>query len=386
VRARARQAVIAEKAARQGHGALAVSACYEALSHDGDDAAVHALLAELLLGESAYEEAITRASRAIELDAGCAPAYLTLGLALDRRGGMWDRSVLVWQELAEVAPALAPVRVHLGEALKAAGFADEAIGAWREALALDARTLRARLQLALASVESEGLASALPEFRAAAELDADQDAFFFDLAEGSAAAASDASADSERTQRMRNAYASVRAEDYFAAAEQVRLVISEDPDDAEALSLAGYLYLRQGSTNEAMAVALRALTVSAKTPSAVYVLGSTFSRRRDFDRIATRVFTALAQAVPDHAISHLVLAESLLAEQRFSDARGAYERAVRLDPGLLRARFGLAAALMTQGRFAEASEHVRHAAAHDVRRQRLFEELYAAYVEQGTRS
>ena len=33
------------------------------------------------------------------------------------------------------------------------------------------------------------------------------------------------------------------------------------PDDAEALALAGFLYLKQEAVNEAMAVALRSLTL-----------------------------------------------------------------------------------------------------------------------------
>ena len=79
---------VAESFAREGHVAHAVTACYEALSSDERDPMIHALLADLFLDGDFYEEAIRSASRAIELDADCAPAYLSLGMAYDRRGGM----------------------------------------------------------------------------------------------------------------------------------------------------------------------------------------------------------------------------------------------------------------------------------------------------------
>ncbi len=106
--------------------------------------------------------------------------------------------------------------------------------------------------------------------------------------------------------------------------------------------------------NEAMAVGLRALSVSTKTPTAVYVLGAAFAKRPGLNRNAARVFGALARAVPEHPMPHVLLAESLLGLQRYGQARHEYHAAVELDPTLVRARFGLAAALLTQGEYAPA--------------------------------
>ena len=131
---RSQQALLAEGLARQGHVAPAVDACYQALRNDDADPLVHALLADLFLSGDFYDEAIASATRAIELDPDCAPAYLALGLAYDRRGGMWDQSILVWHELAEVVPDLVTAHVQLGEAFAAAAFEAEAIEAWRQAL------------------------------------------------------------------------------------------------------------------------------------------------------------------------------------------------------------------------------------------------------------
>jgi tetratricopeptide (TPR) repeat protein len=381
---RSRQVLLAEGLARQGHVAPAVEACYEALRQDEGDPLVHALLGDLFLDGDFFDEAIDAAARAIELDPGCAPAYLVLGLAYDRRGGMWDRSILVWHELAEVVPDLVTAHVQLGEALAAAAFGDEAIEAWKQALALDPHEARAMYNLAVAALKSEGMATALPGFRKAGELDPSQDDFFFSLAgvyDDGTPAPDPTDVAPERDARLAAAFALAFEEDFFASADLIRLILDENADDAEALALAGFLYLKQEAVNEAMAVALRSLAVSTKTPTAVYVLGGAFAKRPGLNRNAARVFGALAKAVPESPMAHVLLGESLLGLQRYGQAKQAYERAVGLDPTLVRARFGLAAVLLTEGEHALADHEVRRAAYHDTRRQGLFGKLYDDYAE-----
>ena len=382
--ARDEQAVLGELLAREGHVAPAVEACYQALAADDRDPLVHAVLAYLFLTGDFYDEAIVAASNAIELDAECAPAYLALGLAYDRRGGLWDQSILVWHELAEVRPELVTARVQLGEALSAAAFPDEAIDAWKAALELDPGESRAMYDLAVAALMREGVATALPGFRRAGELDPSQDDFFFSLAgiydDGMPAPHPDAVGPG-RDERMNAAYALAFEEQYFFAAELIRGILSGDPTDAEALALSSFLYLKQGAVNEAMAVALRSLTLSTRISTAVYVLGASFARRPGLSRNAARVFGALAKAAPDHPMPQVLLGEALLSLQHFSDAKAAYLRAVELDPTCVRARFGLATALLTEGEYAQAQWEIRRAAYHDTRRQGLFWRLYDEYAQ-----
>ena len=381
---RDQHSLLAEGLARQGSIAPAVRASYEALAHDDADPLVHALLADLFLTGDFYDEAIAAASRAIELDPDCAPAYLALGLAYDRRGGMWDQSILVWHELAEVVPDLVTAHVQLGEAFAAAAFDAEAIDAWRIALRLDPAEPRAMYTLAVAALKREGMATARPGFRKAGELDPSQDDFFFELAgvfDDGTPAPDPADVAPDRDSRLAAALALAFEEDFFSASDLIRLILADDPDDAETLALAGYLYLKQEAVNEAMAVALRALAVSTKSPTAVYVLGASFAKRPGLNRNAARVFGALAKAVPDSPIPHVLLAESLLGLQRFHAAKAAYMRAVELDPTCVRARFGLAAVLLTEGEHALAQHQIRRAAYHDTRRQGLFWRLYDTYAE-----
>jgi len=130
-----------------------------------------------------------------------------------------------------------------------------------------------------------------------------------------------------------------------------------------------------------MSVALRSLTISTPIPTAVYVLGASFARRAGLSRNAARVFSVLAKAAPDHAMPQVLLGETLLSLQRFGDAKAAYRRAVEIDPTCVRARFGLAAALLTEGEYSQAQWEIRRAAYHDTRRQGLFWRLYDEFAE-----
>jgi tetratricopeptide (TPR) repeat protein len=383
---RTQQVLLAEGLARQGQLAPAVEACHAALRVDAAQPLAHALLAELMLAGDFYDEAIKAATTAIELDPDCAPAYLDLGLAYDRRGGMWDQSILVWHELAEVVPDLVTAHVQLGEAFAAAAFDEEAIDAWRRALELDPKHPRAMYNLAVAALKREGVPTALPGFRKAGELDPSQDELFFTLAKIGPLPAALPDPDevpNDRDSLLKAAGVLARAEDYFAAQDLIGAILDAQPADADALALAGYMYLKQEAVNEATAVALRALMLDRDKATAVYDLGVAYAKRPGLSRHATRVFTALTRLAPRHPMPHVLLAESLMGLQRYSHAMQSYRAAVALDPACVRARFGLAAALLTEGRHAEADWEVRRAAYYDTKRQHQFWDLYDVYVGGG---
>jgi tetratricopeptide (TPR) repeat protein len=374
-------ALEARRLAREGLAAKAAQSAWSAIDADSDDPVALTLLAALLLDGDFYDPAIEYATEAIEKDPDCAPAYLVLGLAYDRRGGMWDQSVLVWHELSEVLPDLVTAHVQLGEAFFAADFTEEAVEAWQRALELDPHESRAMYNLAVASMDAEGPATALPSFRKAGELDPSQDALFLHLAGADGMAVPPpAGSDEDRQSRFATGLAAAAADDLFAATDAARAMLDEDPDDLDALALASFAYLKQESDNEAMALALRALCMNTDHAPSLYCLGVTYSRRSGLDLQAARVFTALARIAPYHPMPHVLLAESLLGLQRFKQATKAYREAVRLDPTCVRARFGLAAAYLTEGRRAEARWETRRAAYHDTKRQDLFWRLMGEYT------
>jgi superkiller protein 3 len=383
---RSSQVLMAEGLARSEQVAAAVEACYEALAVTDNEPFAHCLLSHLLLEGDFYDEAIAEATKAIELDPDCSPAYLALGLAYDRRGGMWDQSVLVWHELAEVVPDLVTAHVQLGEAFAAAQFEEEAIDSWKRALELDPKEARALYNLAIAALKREGMATALPGFRKAGELDPSQDDLFFALL--GIKSMSDRAIDpskvrEDRDSRLGAAALAARSDDLFVSAELVRMVLDEDPDDPDALALAAFTYLKQEAANEAMACALRAVALRPDLATALYTLGVVYSRRAGLSKHAARVFIAFTKAATQHALAHVLLAESLLGLQRYGQAKKAYRVAVRLDPACVRARFGLAAVHLTEGSHAEADWEIRRAAYYDTKRQGLFWRLYDDYAEGG---
>ena len=360
----------------------AVSVCMQALRVSEDDAVLECLLARLMFELRGYPEAIAAASRAIDLDPVCAPAHLVLGCAYDRQGGVSDRSLLVWDDLAGLAPENAAAQVQLGEALLAAGLAEEATAAWERAIALEPGYTRPVYLRAIMALEREGITSALPELQKAAELDRGQDRLFFalagfDVAETLPASATEVPAD--RDSRLAAAGTFALLEEYFPAADLVRLALADDPDDTEAMALAAYCYLKQEAFTEAVACALRAIAVKPRTPSAVYVLGTAFAKRPALAGHAVRVFAALAKAVPDHPMPHILLGEARLGGQAYDEAGGSFRAALELDPTNVRARFDHAAVLLTQNRHAEAGWQVRAARDHDLERRELFWTLFDRY-------
>jgi protein O-GlcNAc transferase len=299
---------------------------------------------------------------------------------------MWDQSILVWHELAEVVPDLVTAHVQLGEAFAAAAFDEEAIDAWRSALELDPKHPRAMYNLAVAALRREGVTTALPGFRKAGELDPSQDELFFALAgigRPPEILPDPEAVPDDRDSLMKAAGLLARAEEYFGAQDLIGAVLDIDASDAEALALAGYMYLKQEAVNEAMAVALRALMIDHDRAAAIYDLGVAYAKLPGLSRHAARVFGALAKQAPRHPMPHVLLAESLMGLQRYTSAMASYRTAVALDPACVRARFGLAAALLTEGRHAEADWEVRRAAYYDTKRQHLFWDLYDAYAGGG---
>ncbi|MDY0087154.1 MAG: tetratricopeptide repeat protein [Coriobacteriia bacterium] len=371
----------AEEFARQGNVAAALAAAEQALSVDDKDAHTHCLLAALMLDEGFNEPAVAAAARAIEIDTQCAAAYLVLGLAYDRIGGMGDRSVLVWHELAEVAPDLAIAYVQLGEALYSAALHDEAVSAWERALELDPRDSRATYLLAIAAQSRQGTGAALAGFRRAAEFDLGQDEFFFALAGFERLAPPPAALDIAHigpgaAKRLEVAYAFAAHEEYLKAAELIRAVLSESPDTVSALALAAYLYLKQDAINEATACALRAVALDGSDAAAIYALGMTLARRPALAHHATRLFSTLAEIAPSHTMSFVLLAESELALQHYAAAGDAYDRAIALDPGSVRALFGKAVVSLTQGDHSSAKWALGRAARFDIERAGCFWALY----------
>jgi tetratricopeptide (TPR) repeat protein len=357
--------------ARGGRMDGAVRVCYETLALDDRDARIHALLATLMLELGCDDEAIAAATRAIELDSACTPAYLALGLAYDRSATTRGQALLVWHELAELMPDLPEAHIQLAEACGALDMDDDAEESWERALALDPQSLRALWGRALVALRREGVRPALEHVRAAGEIDPQHDAFVLSLARRAATAAAD-----EAVAAHAAAIEALAADDALEALREVRSALAIDAGDALALALASVAFQRQGSDHEALATALRALEINSNLPVTLAVLAQALGGWPGLARRRARVIIALVKTAPGEPLAHVLLAESLLGLARFEHAERAYRNVLRLDAGSVRARYGLAIVRLIQGSHADSALEARRAAALHIRESGLAWRLF----------
>ncbi len=363
--------------ARGGRMDAAVRVCYETLALDDRDARIHALFATLMLELGCDAEAIAAATRAIELDSACAPAYLALGLAYDRSATTRDQALLVWHELAELLPDLPEAHIQLAEAYGAVDMDDDAEESWERALALDPQSRRALWGRALVALRREGVGPALEHLRAAAEVDPEHDAFVSSLARrAAAAAAGEAAADDAATAAHVAAIDALEADDALEALREVRAALAIDANDALALALASVAFQRQGADHEALATALRALEIDPNLPVTLAVLARALGGWPGLARRRARVIIALAKTAPGESHAHVLLAESLLGLARFEHAERAYRGALHLDAANVRARFGLALVRLIQGSHGDSAFEARQASALHIRESGLAWRLF----------
>jgi len=363
--------------ARGGRIDAAVRVCYETLALDDRDARIHALLATLMLELGCAAEAIASATRAIELDNGCAPAHLTLGLAYDRSAATRGQALLVWHEFAELQPDLPEAHVQLAEAYGAVDMDDDAEESWERALALDPPSVRTLWGRALVALRREGIGSAVEHMRAASEVDPQADAFMSELARRAAAAHTPAPDDAAAAAHAA-AIEALAAGDALEALRHVRAALFLDADDALALSLASIAFQRQGADHEVLATALRALEIDPHLPVTLAVLARGLGGWPGLARRRARVLIALAKAAPGESLTHVLLAESLLGLARFAHAERAYRTALRLDSANVRARYGLALVLLMRGSYADSAWEARRGAALHIRASGLAWRLFEA--------
>ena len=176
--------------------------------------------------------------------------------------------------------------------------------------------------LAVSALKKEGVATALPGFRKAGELDPSGDELFLALLQAAVGDSGVPTRGEPRTrgEKLRAAVGRAWEEDLFGAMDYVRAVLDGDPEDAEALALAAWIYLKQEAVNEAVACAARALQLAPDEAPALYILGVAYAKRPGLAAQAADVFGRLASAVPHSALPHVLLAETLLGLQAYAQA------------------------------------------------------------------
>jgi arylsulfatase A-like enzyme/Tfp pilus assembly protein PilF len=158
------------------------------------------------------------------------------------------------------------------------------------------------------------------------------------------------------------------------AMEEVRAVLARVPRHVEAHLLAGELALEAGERDEARRHFEGTLSLRPDEPKALYALGVLLLEEEKFDEASKFLQTAarvLSEApVPDAFLSADVLAALgavSAAQGRCDEADEFLRGALQLNEDHLHAHFALGRCLFADGKFSEASEHLRRYLALDTR-------------------
>jgi tetratricopeptide (TPR) repeat protein len=119
-------------------------------------------LGTALLSQGKRDEARRALLRAVELDAGYANAYRSLGIVAQSEGKL-DEAAAYYRQALERAPADAVAHHNLGMLLQVQHQLDAAVGHYREALRIDGDYVDALVDLAWALATSPESDSRQPE-------------------------------------------------------------------------------------------------------------------------------------------------------------------------------------------------------------------------------
>jgi tetratricopeptide (TPR) repeat protein len=364
---RTQQLLLAEGLTRQMQTAPAIEACQRVLAVDGSDPFAHALLAELFDRTGFWERAVAHATKAIEHDPGCLPAYLSLGSAYGALSDSADQAILVFHELAELVPDSPVPQALLGDAYMAIYHTDEALEALERASELDAGWSRPQFSAALAyqmrgdaTREGEAWSKARERDRAGEDL-------FFGLnripdVDPTRAPVPDPPWPEDLQERLRLAEALLRADMLNDAAAVAKSVLSERPESDRALGDLAAVYIRQEMTNEAMILARRAFDLNGGNLGARHILATTYRRRPRLLAAAAELWEGIVAAEPRHAVVHALVGETRLDLGDEEAGVAALFKSIDIDPRQPRPLYALASLYLAGGMHAEARLTMRQAA------------------------
>ena len=233
------------------------------------------------------------------------PTYFyNLGVALNDKGKL-DEAIAAYRAAIAVKPDFADAHCNLGAALKDQGKLDQAIAAYRQAIAIKPNYAMAHSNLGIALNDQGILDEAIAAYRQA---------------------------------------------------------IAIKPDYAEAHSNFGNALKNQGRLDEAVAAHRQAITVKPDFAEAHSNLGNALKNQGKLDEAIAAYRQAIA-IKPDYAEAHSNLGNALKNQGKLEAAIASYRQAIATDPDLAEAHSNLGIALSNQGKLEEAIASYRQAIA-----------------------
>ncbi len=279
--------------------------------------------AGLLAQEGRTGEAITACVNAIGMAPGMRGAYEELARVLDTAKDR-QRTHDVWRRLTEAHPEQALPFFFLGRSLQAAGNFEEAIGAYRKAIACDSRQVSYHTAL----IEACGMA-------------------------GDAGAAGDSAKtalDSLPGQPVVLARALANVADSLLAQEDpasairlYRVACDLDRESSRLRSALGSTLLAQGDHRAARALYREAIAMDVSAAGAYEKLDRLLAKFMDAEARATE-WQAVVQCHPTAALAQLHFGRSLAATARFEEALQACRKGIALAPASIEAHVVLISA------------------------------------------
>ena len=279
----------------------------KALTEDENDAVAHNLLGYILGQQGDPASALPHLERAVSLQPESADVHYNYGAALWYTGAK-SKAISELQASVRLDPSAAASYALLGMAQREEGDLAGAKVNLERALALSPTTAASFIDLGIVFLKQAQLQRALAQFEAGL-----------------------------------NANSAVPTPDWDGAISALRDATSKGPDLPETHVLLGLLLGRKSAdSNEVLAEFRQALLLRPNYAEAHNNIGLVLAQNGD-DEKATAEFREAVRIRPDYADAHANLGAVLMLSD-VEEAIGELEKAVSLDPALIKAQFNLAEA------------------------------------------
>lgn len=335
-----------------------------------------------LWGRAAYnrqhfEQAAKHFEECLQLEPNNAKPLGQLGLAYQRLGKT-DEAITAYRRaiaMGSVAPEAAATRIDLGSLLVENGKAQEATPILSDAVRLVPGDMRAHRELGKAYLRSGELHKAQLELEAARQIDAQNAPTHFllsqvykglgrpeDAERENAAYGALAKQGSAPDDLLREARSLAAAGNLSGSEHLIRRYLETHRSSADAHYLLGYLLFRQKNAKASLAEYTEAARYQTPKAADLEAVASDYVLLHDYPD-AARWFSKSVEWDPKNFRTRYFLARTLYNENRFQDAVRAFEECLKLDPKSVKAKDNLGLAYEGLGRVEEAEAAYRTAIA-----------------------
>ena len=157
--------------------------------------------------------------------------------------------------------------------------------------------------------------------------------------------------------KVRKAWEMCHREDFVDAWPVLKDILNEEPDNTEALYLAGCILRKQGSVGLALQLFRRALALKRDIPNLWMHFGACLHDTNHFDE-ARECFKVVNKALPDDPMPMANMAASYVQEGKAREAVEWADKALALDPDHTIAKIAKAFGCLALGRWDDGWQHI----------------------------